>query len=410
MKKMTAFMLALVLLFLMVSEAFAVQMFFPPCSNYSGNSIVDALESIGEESSYTFRKQLAKANNIPNYTGSAFQNERLLSLLRAGSLRRPNSEYESATDELEENATPFTVMEVTVDTTIRQEASSKSAIVAHLDAGSFVLSTASVINSYNNLWYCVVVGQATGWIYSGKLKEHIHNYQPVQGSSEVTYCPCGAMYIPNDSNILHLSTEVATMAVTPEVLATLVTLGGFVTSALPFIAVGVVAAELIYLMIRVGAKGGTYTVTQATTTSWKKLDYEFKPSDDGQYYRGKTCKGFLLIDFEHPMDLDDSIHSLQAALDASRLTLSTSMLFIYTLQERDADILARTFCSTHYGYSYFVDSCHDKTQTLIWQFKHLHIVEDIEPANHMGIHILYDAPACGTYTAGAWSTKSAATA
>ncbi len=53
-------------------------------SNYK--SIVDALNSIGINSSYENRKQIALKNNIPNYTGTATQNNQLLEKLKAGKL------------------------------------------------------------------------------------------------------------------------------------------------------------------------------------------------------------------------------------------------------------------------------------------------------------------------------------
>ena len=51
-------------------------------SNYSGNSIVDYLKSVGIDSSYANRKKLAKENGINNYSGTAEQNLKLLEILR----------------------------------------------------------------------------------------------------------------------------------------------------------------------------------------------------------------------------------------------------------------------------------------------------------------------------------------
>ena len=55
---------------------------------YTGNtvSIVDALKSIGVNSSYDNRAYIAKKNGINNYIGSASQNLRLLQLLKEGKL------------------------------------------------------------------------------------------------------------------------------------------------------------------------------------------------------------------------------------------------------------------------------------------------------------------------------------
>lgn len=54
---------------------------------YTGVSIIDALKSIGVDSSKAFRTKIAKANGIENYTGTAAQNKKMLSLLKAGKLK-----------------------------------------------------------------------------------------------------------------------------------------------------------------------------------------------------------------------------------------------------------------------------------------------------------------------------------
>ena len=57
-------------------------------ADYEGSSIVDALKSIGIDSSKQHRTKIAKANGIENYTGTAAQNKKMLSLLKAGKLRK----------------------------------------------------------------------------------------------------------------------------------------------------------------------------------------------------------------------------------------------------------------------------------------------------------------------------------
>ncbi len=59
-------------------------------SKYSGNttSIVDALKSIGVNSSFGNRKKIASKNGISNYSGSASQNLKLLNLLKQGKLKK----------------------------------------------------------------------------------------------------------------------------------------------------------------------------------------------------------------------------------------------------------------------------------------------------------------------------------
>lgn len=64
--------------------------YFPKYGGSSG-SIVTALNSIGEKSSYTYRKTIAEANGIKNYSGTAEQNLKMVSLLKQGYLVKPST-------------------------------------------------------------------------------------------------------------------------------------------------------------------------------------------------------------------------------------------------------------------------------------------------------------------------------
>lgn len=55
--------------------------------NYTGNSIVEALNEINIDSSYQYRSELAKINGISNYQGTSKQNISLLNLLKQGKLK-----------------------------------------------------------------------------------------------------------------------------------------------------------------------------------------------------------------------------------------------------------------------------------------------------------------------------------
>lgn len=55
-------------------------------SNYKGTSIVEALNQIKIDSSYNYRAKLAEKNGISNYTGTASQNTQMLNLLKNGKL------------------------------------------------------------------------------------------------------------------------------------------------------------------------------------------------------------------------------------------------------------------------------------------------------------------------------------
>lgn len=60
-------------------------------AKYTGKSgsIVDALTSIKENSTYSYRKKIAEANGIVGYMGSAAHNTKMVNLLKAGKLIKP---------------------------------------------------------------------------------------------------------------------------------------------------------------------------------------------------------------------------------------------------------------------------------------------------------------------------------
>ena len=60
-----------------------------PRPNYNGCSIVDALKSIGANSSYNYRATIAVRNGISGYVGSPEQNIHMLNLLKQGNLLIP---------------------------------------------------------------------------------------------------------------------------------------------------------------------------------------------------------------------------------------------------------------------------------------------------------------------------------
>ena len=70
----------------------AASRYFAACKK-DETSIVDALKSLGENSSYSSRKVIAEANGVEGYMGTAAQNTKLLSLLKQGKLIRPERAY-----------------------------------------------------------------------------------------------------------------------------------------------------------------------------------------------------------------------------------------------------------------------------------------------------------------------------
>jgi len=66
----------------------AAKEYFKKYTGASG-SIVDALASIGAETSFSYRKTIAKANGITGYVGTASQNTTMLQKLKKGTLIKP---------------------------------------------------------------------------------------------------------------------------------------------------------------------------------------------------------------------------------------------------------------------------------------------------------------------------------
>lgn len=61
--------------------------YYKMCSSKC-TSIVDALNSIGVDSSFENRKKIAQKNNVKDYIGTVFQNTQLLNKLKAGRLKK----------------------------------------------------------------------------------------------------------------------------------------------------------------------------------------------------------------------------------------------------------------------------------------------------------------------------------
>lgn len=60
-----------------------------PIPNYSGDSLVEALNAVQVNSSFSNRRLIAEVNGVSPYTGTLAQNNVLLNLLRQGRLIRP---------------------------------------------------------------------------------------------------------------------------------------------------------------------------------------------------------------------------------------------------------------------------------------------------------------------------------
>lgn len=193
------------------SNAVAAEACFPACStNYY--SLVDALKSIGVDSSYNYRCRIAIANEISDYHGTVEQNTYLLNLLEGGRLRRPEFDYASSTDEPSNAGITITgyvgdlsSASITLDVTrdnapVRSGASAHDSVIVRCARGAVIASSGSCWNQKHNEWYMVDIDGKTGYIYSGNVSVHNHTYRefPI---NNVTYrvCSCGMVTAEADN-------------------------------------------------------------------------------------------------------------------------------------------------------------------------------------------------------------------
>lgn len=71
----------------LVNEMLAPKVTYLSNKSYNGVSIVDALNQIGVDSSFSYRLKLANSNGISNYSGTAEQNTKMLEMLKNGTLK-----------------------------------------------------------------------------------------------------------------------------------------------------------------------------------------------------------------------------------------------------------------------------------------------------------------------------------
>ena len=133
-KKSIALLLSVLMMFSLCSvaamTAFAdeattistVSKYFPACDS-SETGIAAALESIGVDSSKSYRTVIAEANGIENYTGTAEQNTTMLNLLKQGLLINPEyvePETTEPTEESTESTEATEPVEVSVNCALNQ--------------------------------------------------------------------------------------------------------------------------------------------------------------------------------------------------------------------------------------------------------------------------------------------------
>lgn len=120
--------------------------FFPAYTG-SSTSIASALSALNVDSSYAYRAQIAAANGISGYSGTAAQNTALLQLLKQGRLVKPDASNLSAAS----SSTGLTAANLSRVSFLRQDTNTckatSAAMAVNLIVGSSRYSTADMIYS-----------------------------------------------------------------------------------------------------------------------------------------------------------------------------------------------------------------------------------------------------------------------
>lgn len=200
-RRIIALILTCALMMTIAPTALASNTTYFPKYTGSAHSIVDGFKAVGADSSFQYRVEIAKANSISNYTGTASQNTTMLNLLKQGKLIKPGSSGNSTATKIIEISNPFpnllSLIEVKRDNApIRSAASENGSVLFRCEEGAVLKYTSTVINKYGNLWYKVTFNGKTGYIYSGNVKMHTHSYQHLTYDG-VTYnvCDCGKVTV-----------------------------------------------------------------------------------------------------------------------------------------------------------------------------------------------------------------------
>ncbi|MGN1111682.1 MAG: CHAP domain-containing protein [Acutalibacteraceae bacterium] len=147
--------------------------YYPACSS-SQTTLLSALSSIGVDNSFAYRKVIAQANGITNYTGTAAQNTQLFNLLKQGKLINPAASAETPTEAPTEAPTPAptdppTEAPTEAPTPAPTEAPTEAPTTAPSkyypacsSSQTTLLSALSSIGVDNSLAYRKVIAQANG--------------------------------------------------------------------------------------------------------------------------------------------------------------------------------------------------------------------------------------------------------
>lgn len=426
MKKVIAILLIVAMLISTIPNAFADSGYFPPCSG-GYVSIVDALNSIGEDSSYDYRCLVAEANGINGYHGTAEQNTYMIRLLEEGNLKRPGwnddaptmvydtpvcnystHESMSASSVFVGKAAPYNHMvEVTKSCIVREEATKYSDKVARVESGDCFEVKDIVTNKYGNIWFRIdCVGQ-TAYVYEGNVCAHTHDFRKIAGA-ELSLCKCGAYCYAGNGATTISDAAVATdilngMGSLGEAVAVLSGVGTAIAAGAPAatalaVVVAVVGIPSMVLYVLVSHSGAqVYTETAELIRTEGELLDKLDRDGDGAYYKAATLDGCGLLLSVDGMDIEEANRFLKTVLlPSSRLYSELSgscVASVYTFDPSDAlqlgERFARNGASYGFGTSNDANGEYESAHKPCY-YNHYHVFNDF--MKNWGTHIFFGLP------------------
>lgn len=260
--------LTLVLSFMMPCVSAGTEPYYPA---YTGNSdsLVDALNSIGVNSSFSFREKIAIANGIDDYRGTAGQNITLLQKLRDGILIDPEAATgETLTSEVGGVTHGITVTKDKAPLRATPDGSAKVLYRAEKGAVLELLGTKRTGFLGFKKWYKVSYNNEVYYIYGENAEMHTHEYTSYTAAdTRFKVCDCGHVvfttYQTVETKRMEAYTALCTVAATTALADGPIPVGDVIGAV-------IVAAGTIYLLTE---EEITTDTAQVIATDIDYIDY-----------------------------------------------------------------------------------------------------------------------------------------
>lgn len=183
--------LALLVSLMVPSVSASSNSYFPV---YTGNSesLVDGLNTIGVDSSFSFREEIAKVNGIDNYQGTADQNTALLQKLRNGVLIDPNATGTTFAGDVGGIKNGVTVTKDNAP--LRATADGDDEILYRAEKGAVLELLGTKRTGFMGIkkWYKVSYKGSTYYLFGENGEVHSHNYTSyIVAGTHFKVCNCG---------------------------------------------------------------------------------------------------------------------------------------------------------------------------------------------------------------------------